>query len=1200
MKRRKTAGGVPTVAEAPLGEGGAALMNLFSLIDKLYCFMRKMKLPCSIDTIRAGVPPPLFQHLDMLLAVAPDTISVHTEMLAGDAQDVYAPQQEPRAVIALKPYSTTQSASTTRTEAVTRAIRAAVGLEDRMLFEGRIPHEGPTPSTTPLAKGVAPANTVAAPTDPDAGAGASTAAPALADSRTESLAGIGEGSVTANPRSQRAGAGVTVGGVFSPEKCVEMLKASDLYTKQIVYTHSRPPRDPEYAALDPPLRPAVAGVLQALGIKALYSHQAKAIDAARRGNHVMMTTATSSGKSVCYLVPIMETILAQASATAILMFPTKALAHDQLRVLNSIRGSGYLGDDVISAAVDGDADTARREEARAHANIILTNPDMLHATILPQQDSWARILRTLRFLVLDEAHVYRAAFGMNVSAIMRRLFRVCARFGNTSLQVICCSATLANPHALFTQLVPVCPCSRPLTVVSTDGSPCGERVFVLWNPPLVGTSAAALRARGIGPNEVDELTTADETAVEIATVAPDPDSCGRLTELKAPAPRAAAVPGPTDALPQENAAATSTVTEPPDQVAIHIDGEPVDLDALLDVDGLFSDEEPSTPPGNPPVSALLPKTSPSKRQIRVSSIFEAAMIAVLLVKKRVRLLVFCKVRKLVELVLKYMRRELLKSAPELVDVIAAYRGGYTWEERRQIERQLSDGTLLAVVATNALELGIDIGTLDCVLMLGHPGTPSSLWQQAGRAGRGTRNGLVIMVCFGSVADQYMARHPETVLERPVEAVLMAADNEQILRHHILCAAAEAPLVLCGAPACTAARARMRRRALPLAELPGPIPGHEHRPDADEGLVGASNGPEEASPPFCATHCCDAVRQFTVGTGLCDNGLFGPSCEGLVQEWVTARRIRQLAQANDIIAYTIASACRPSLDMNIRGANDNGVDVVTAGTGRVLCHIDRRNVNFEVYPGAVFLHQGETFVVGELDISEHRAVVHPAIVSYFTSVQDNTTIDPVSVACADPQLRLYYGPARVRTVVFGYRKYDEKTHQPFETEELRLPPWEFVTKAAWLEVDDRTKDLLGRLNLSLDKGLHAARHALSHAVPFVLGCDRSSVIVEHTNLYEQVTRPAQLLIADSFPGGAGVAEALFPAFRRLIDCAAALIADCKCRNGCPGCVHDLGCTEFNEVTDKRAAQALLTSMRELWLRAPPEAPRIPRALQGFLL
>jgi DEAD/DEAH box helicase domain-containing protein len=419
---------------------------------------------------------------------------------------------------------------------------------------------------------------------------------------------------------------------------------------QLVHLHRLPARPGVIGGLARPLPPPLAERLPSGG---LWSHQVAALDLVRSGRSVAVATGTASGKSLCYQLPIAEAVgAAQGPATALMVFPTKALAQDQLRSLGALDFPG-----VVAATYDGDSTPEERAWARRHANVLLTNPDMLHMGILPNHRRWSTFLMRLRYVVLDELHTLRGIFGSHVAHILRRLRRLAAAYG-ASPTFVFTSATIGRPAQLASDL-----CGLPVAEVDQDGSPAGERLLALWNPPLW-----------------------------------DPAS-GR----------------------------------------------------------------------------------------RASANGETARLLSALVSAGFRSMAFTRSRKSAETVAAAARHRLPE---ELAGKVRAYRGGYLAAERREIEAELFSGRLLGVAATNALELGVDIGGLDACVLDGFPGTISSMWQQIGRAGRSQQRSLAVLVAGEDALDQWLMAHPGEVLSRPPEPAVVNPANPFVLHPHLRCAAYE--------------------------------------------------------------------------------------------------------------------------------------------------------------------------------------------------------------------------------------------------------------------------------------------------------------------------------------------------------------------------------------------------------------------------
>jgi DEAD/DEAH box helicase domain-containing protein len=425
-----------------------------------------------------------------------------------------------------------------------------------------------------------------------------------------------------------------------------------LQGEELAYLGSESAREALLAPLPEGLHPRVRDALAAQGVEALWAHQAEAWEAAQRGEHLIVTTGTASGKTLAFNLPVLDALASEPKRRALYLYPTKALAQDQLRALGAFRLPKLR-----AAIYDGDTASERRWQVRKWANLILSNPDMLHVGVLPHHDRWGDVFSNLAYVIVDEAHVYRGVFGSHVGNVLRRLRRL-ARVYGAEPQFLLASATIANPGELGARLLGV-----ETTVVGDDAAPRAERTVALWNPPL-------------------------------------------------------------------------------------------------------TDEELG---------------------VRASALGEASKLMADLVSRGLRTLCFAKSRRAAELIHRF-------TADRLGDdsVLSPYRAGYTPAQRREIERRLLEGELLGVSATNALELGIDVGLLDCVISVGFPGTVASLRQQWGRAGR-RGHGLAVLVASEDALDQYFMREPRALLGRRVEAAILDHENQRVLDGHVRAAAFEAPL-----------------------------------------------------------------------------------------------------------------------------------------------------------------------------------------------------------------------------------------------------------------------------------------------------------------------------------------------------------------------------------------------------------------------
>jgi DEAD/DEAH box helicase domain-containing protein len=422
-----------------------------------------------------------------------------------------------------------------------------------------------------------------------------------------------------------------------------------LQGEEVAHLAQERERDARYAPLPDGLHPKARA---ALAVERLYAHQRAAWEAAARGEHVLVSTGTASGKTLAFNLPVLDAVARDRTSRALYLYPTKALAQDQFRTLSALALAGLR-----PAIYDGDTPTEQRRQIRTWANVVLTNPDMIHVGVLPNHDRWGNVLANLRYVVVDEAHVYRGVFGSHVANVLRRLVRL-ARIYGSAPQFLLASATVSNPGELGAALL-----GERVTVIGDDGAPKAERTIVLWNPAL--------------------------------------------------------------------------------------------QDAELG--------------------------------LRNSALAEAAKLQAGFVERGLRTLTFAKSRKAAELIHRFTAERLGDDAH-----LSPYRAGYTAAQRREIERRLLEGELLGVSATNALELGIDVGLLDAVISVGFPGTVASLRQQWGRAGR-RGSGIAVLVASEDALDQFFMREPEKLLGRRVEAAILDHANPRVLAGHVRAAAYEAPL-----------------------------------------------------------------------------------------------------------------------------------------------------------------------------------------------------------------------------------------------------------------------------------------------------------------------------------------------------------------------------------------------------------------------
>jgi DEAD/DEAH box helicase domain-containing protein len=757
---------------------------------------------------------------------------------------------------------------------------------------------------------------------------------------------------------------------MSPRELLKALQEAPEYRGQIAACRVFPARQARFANLEQPLPAALTEPLAAHGVARFYTHQARAIDLARAGASVVTTTATASGKTLTYNVPVAERLLSDPEARALYLYPTKALAQDQLGKLDAFG----LFTTLRPATYDGDTPRHLRPAIRRTARIVLSNPDMLHTSVLPNHAQWADFLAGLAFVVVDEVHAYRGVFGSHVANVLRRLRRLCDHYGSRP-QILATSATLADPGAHFRTLTGVEP-----EVVSEDGAPQGERAFAIWNPPLLS-------------EESGERRSANSEAVE-----------------------------------------------------------------------LFCD----------------------------------------FVRGGLRTIAFTRARVIAELIVRRARERLSAGSGDLANRIAVYRAGYTPEQRREIEQRLFRGELLAVAATNALELGIDVGTLDACLLVGYPGTAASVRQQAGRAGRARQEALAVMVALGDPLDQFFVRSPEALFDAPLEQATLDPENLHVLARHLACAAYERSL--------------------------GP---------EDAGWFGPSTLPVAAA-------------------------LMG---EGALESTATPEGVR----------FRWAGGGYPSADVSIRSAGGRPFEIFDVSRrGALLGTVDDERALQVLYPGAIYLHQGESFRVEALKVEQRAALVRPAEPDYYTAPQVTTEVrverERSTRSLGAVLLRM--GDASVTTRVLGYRKVSLASEKVLERVPLELPARSYTTVAAWLGLPAELVEQVAPQELP--GALHAVEHAVAALAPLFAMCDRWDVGGTSHPHHPDLSAPA-LFLYDAEPGGVGIAERCFEAAGELLQRARETVEGCPCDDGCPACIHSARCGSGNEPLSKPGAILLLRGL-----------------------
>jgi DEAD/DEAH box helicase domain-containing protein len=744
--------------------------------------------------------------------------------------------------------------------------------------------------------------------------------------------------------------------------------------------------------------PELAAAYRCKGIKDLYAHQGAAAELARAGKDFVVVTPTASGKTLCYNLPVLNAILEDTDTRALYLFPTKALAQDQLVELHDL--ATRLDDCFGVFTYDGDTPSDARKAIRERGHVILTNPDMLHTGILPHHTKWTRVFENLKYVVLDELHTYRGVFGSHLANVLRRLARI-AEFYGSKPQFICCSATIANPGELAAQLI-----ERPVEVVEENGAPAAEKLFVFYNPPMVN--------RNLG--------------------------------------------------------------------------------------------------------------------IRRSYLNETTRVAKELLARKLQTIVFANSRLHTEVLLTYLQQA-NRPQPGQPEPVRGYRGGYLPGERREIERGLREGRVRGVVATNALELGIDIGSLDAAVMAGYAGSIASTWQRAGRAGRRSGASCAVLVASSAPLDQFIVQHPDYFFGRSPEHAYVQPDNLEILINHLKCAAFELPL----SPDERIGAVDLEQVCERLAEA-----GYLHRSGGNWHWV------QQAYP-------ADTVS------------------------------LRSVTSDNFVIIDTTGDITGE----NITGENE--------GEPEVIGEVDFSSALTTVHPKAIYIHQGQQYHVERLDFEQRKAYVKRVNVDYFTDAIRYTQVRVLEIAeeqrMAGPAVRAH-GDVLVRSQVVGFKKIKFFTNENVGAGKLELPENEMHTTSFWITLE---RKLLAGLPFALSdrqSGIFGLLYALESMATLLLMCDRRDIgtavgerpaspgIEEDWQEFTTaIADPSQmkeffepnLYLYDAYPGGIGFSEPLFHVHDLLLRRTRELISACPCENGCPSCVGPAG--EKSEKTKEVALRLL---------------------------
>lgn len=779
------------------------------------------------------------------------------------------------------------------------------------------------------------------------------------------------------------------------------------------------------------LSPDLTHWLESHGIPALYVHQGLAFNAIESGKNVAIVSGTASGKTLCYNLPVVNGLLKQPAGKALYLFPTKALAQDQLTGLGMMLTQLKSGSHISANIYDGDTPQHARAILRHESSIILTNPDMLHTGILPHHTAWKDFFTALSFIVIDEMHAYRGVFGSHVANVLRRVKRI-SRFYGSQPQFILTSATIANPGELAERLV-----EKPVTVIDQDGSPHGDRHFLIYNPPFLD----------------------------------------------------------------------------------------------------------------------------KKLGIRQSSLLEGSMLTGDLLDESIQTIVFGRTRRGVELILTYLRQRNPEGNPNR---IRGYRSGYLAKERRAIEEGLRRGDVQGVVATSALELGIDIGGIDAAVLVGYPGSIAATRQQAGRAGRKLTPSLSVLVTSPNAMDQYLARHPDYFFDRSPERALIAPNNLLILLQHIRCAAFELP--------------------------------------------------------------------FRVGEG------FGSITADRLQAFLDLLTNHgDLHQQAD--RYFWMADQYPAAEISLRNATPDQVSLIVRGPYQqtTIGQVDLNSAYWMVHPQAVYLHEGTSYLVEDLDLETGVAYLKPVAIDYYTEAMKESQVEEQSRLKTEtvPGATKSLGEIKVTTHVVGYRKVRWFTHENLGSGKVQLPPTSLGTVGYWISLNETTVNALkdqmiwqGDANdygpqwqklrqnvlnrdgdhcqvcgvggsstqplhvhhiqpfrafnnretanqiqnlitlcqichrqaesqVRIRSGMSGISYVLHNLAPLLLMCDYEDIGVHYDPNASLGDGQPTVVLFDTIPGGLGLSENLFELHHDLLLQCYETIAACECEDGCPSCVGPIG-------------------------------------------
>ncbi|MGE4317767.1 MAG: DEAD/DEAH box helicase [Deferribacterales bacterium] len=735
--------------------------------------------------------------------------------------------------------------------------------------------------------------------------------------------------------------------MLSVENVVNYIRKSR-FAGHIAFDHVFDGKNAETVPLDIIDSDIIRDALSDTGIDELYTHQAQSYEAVRSGKNVLITTPTASGKSLCYNLPIIEDIYHNRNVNALYLFPLKALGRDQKRALDNFLDHIPLGSGIGLAVVDGDTDKKlRRKIQKDRPNIIFSNPDILHYSILSKRNEWADFLAGLKYIVVDELHTYRGVFGNHVYNLFARFMRLYPH-----VRIISCSATIGNPKELAETMF-----SRPFHHISQNGAPQGRRHFIMMSPDVPVTT----------------------------------------------------------------------------------------------------------------MSGFLLKTN---------------------IESGLKTICFTKSRNQTERIFS----NLLHADPGYAKTVSSYRAGFLPEERREIEKDLTEGRLKAVVSTSAFELGIDIGGVDCTILAGYPGSLMSLWQRAGRSGRRGTDSLIILIAGNDALDQYYVKHPEKLYQGTFENVVLDTENEIVNRAHIRCAAYERPI---------------------------------------------STGEE-----YYKKHR-ELIDKMAVESGLFING------EGTE-------------------FFTLAKY--PYMEVDLRMAGDS----YTIHCGNTLiATASGRRAYMENFPGAVYLHRGNNFIIKTVDKAKKEIHAEPFNGNYYT-MANTTKQTMVEKNIKEREVRgisASFCSLKVTEQLVGFSKISSRTGEKISDNELEEQPITFITKGLYVLIPEAVKRAVEDAGYNFMGSIHAFEHAMITMIPLYCLAARDDVGGISYPYHPQLQSSA-VFMYDAYPGGIGINERVYGMIDTLTEKTLELVKGCDCESGCPACIYSPKCGSGNYPLDKEGAVMIL--------------------------